>query len=236
MLLQLFNKGLSAQEIIFYLLIMLFAMTLSFSLHEFMHAAVAVWLGDNTPKYQGRLTLNPLAHIDPVGTVLLLLARFGWGKPVIFNPNYLSRFKSRRAMIILVNLAGVAGNFLLSFLCQIISVFITAFLGTSTMPIVVITTVLTYTSSFSMMLLAFNLIPIPPLDGFHVLQELLPYKIRSSEGYRKFERFSPMCIWILFILGSISNVSILSYIIEGISFPFTWVINTVCNGLYSLLV
>ena len=236
MLLQLFNKGLSAQEIIFYLLIMLFAMTLSFSLHEFMHAAVAVWLGDNTPKYQGRLTLNPLAHIDPVGTVLLLLAGFGWGKPVIFNPNYLSRFKSRRAMIILVNLAGVAGNFLLSFLCQIISVFITAFLGTSTMPIVVITTVLTYTSSFSMMLLAFNLIPIPPLDGFHVLQELLPYKIRSSEGYRKFERFSPMCIWILFILGSISNVSILSYIIEGISSPFTWVINTVCNGLYSLLV
>ena len=68
MLLQLFNKGLSAQGDYFLSSIMLFAMTLSFSLHEFMHAAVAVWLGDNTPKYQGRLTLNPLAHIDPVNS------------------------------------------------------------------------------------------------------------------------------------------------------------------------
>ena len=67
MIIDLFRQGLSAQEIVYYLIIFLFALTLSFSLHEFMHAAVAVWLGDPTPKNMGRLTLNPVAHFDPVG-------------------------------------------------------------------------------------------------------------------------------------------------------------------------
>ena len=79
MIIDLFRQGLSIQ-------IFLFALTLSFSVHEFMHAAVAVWLGDPTPRNMGRLTLNPIAHVDPVGTILLLIAGFGWGKPVMYNP------------------------------------------------------------------------------------------------------------------------------------------------------
>ena len=113
MLLVLLQQGLSVQEIIYLGIILIFAMTLSFSFHEFMHAAVAVWLGDETPRNMGRLTLNPLAHIDPVGAILLLLAGFGWGKPVMYNPNRLHRFKSHRLMNIMVHLAGVTGNFVI---------------------------------------------------------------------------------------------------------------------------
>ena len=72
MIIDLFRQGLSAQEIAYYLIIILFALTLSFAFHEFMHAAVAVWLGDETPRNMGRLTLNPIAHLDPMGTILLL--------------------------------------------------------------------------------------------------------------------------------------------------------------------
>ncbi|MBR6959893.1 MAG: site-2 protease family protein, partial [Clostridiales bacterium] len=110
MITSLLNSGLSGKEMVLHLLCMLFAITISFSVHEFMHARTAVWLGDDTPAHMGRLTLNPVAHLDPMGTVLILIAGFGWGKPVMYNPNNLKRFKSDRAMNIMVHLAGVTGN------------------------------------------------------------------------------------------------------------------------------
>jgi Zn-dependent protease len=78
------------------------------------------------------------------------------------------------------------------------------------------------------MLLAFNLLPIPPLDGFHVLEELLPYRIRSKEGYRKFEMFSPYAIWVVFILSRVTGLNILSQVISWIELPFALVINGAC--------
>ena len=237
MIIDLFRQGLSPQEIIYYLIIFLFALTLSFSLHEFMHAAVAVWLGDPTPRNMGRLTLNPIAHVDPVGTVLLLIAGFGWGKPVMYNPNNLHRFKSRRWMNIMVHLAGVTGNFILALISNMLFLLFAAlsvkFPGAENV-LRALTDAFSYTYAFSMMLLAFNLLPIPPLDGFHVLEELLPYKIRHTEGYIKFQRFSPYIIWIVFIASTISQVSILSYVINAIETPFELIISIICMPLYML--
>ena len=235
MIISLFSQGLSAQQIIYYLIIILFALTISFAFHEFMHAAVAVWLGDPTPRNMGRLTLNPLAHLDPMGTVLLLVAGFGWGKPVMYNPTNLHRFKSRRGMNIMVHLAGVTGNFVLALLSGVIATLITclgrnviAGSGAASIALSTIVLAFSYTQTFSLMLLAFNLLPIPPLDGFHVLEELLPYRIRSKEGYRKFEMFSPYAIWVVFILSRMTGLNILSQVISWIELPFALVINGAC--------
>ena len=237
MIIDLFRSGYSIQEIIYYLIICLFALTLSFSVHEFMHAAVAVWLGDETPRNMGRLTLNPIAHLDPVGTVLLLLAGFGWGKPVMYNPNRLHRFKSLRGMNIMVHLAGVTGNFILGYFAYVLFLLFSGlairFSGAA-FALNAVADAFSYTFSFSMMLLAFNLLPIPPLDGFHVLEELLPYKIRSSEGYRKFERMSPMIIMVVFLASNFTRYSIISILVNWIQTPFIWLINILAMPFYFL--
>ena len=105
MLIQLIrNAGnMTPQQMIFSALLMFFALALSFSVHEFMHAFVANALGDDIPRLQGRLTLNPVAHLDPMGTVLIILVGFGWGKPVMYNPNNLYKLKSKRLMNIMVH-------------------------------------------------------------------------------------------------------------------------------------
>lgn len=235
MLTTLFQSGLGPKEIIYYGLIIFFALMLSFSIHEFMHAFVADWLGDSTPRNMGRLTMNPLAHLDPIGTVLLLVAGFGWGKPVMYNSNRLNRFKSSRVMNIMVHLAGVTGNFVLALLSGVIATLITclgrnviAGSGAASIALSTIVLAFSYTQTFSLMLLAFNLLPIPPLDGFHVLEELLPYRIRSKEGYRKFEMFSPYAIWVVFILSRVTGLNILSQVISWIELPFALVINGAC--------
>ena len=205
MIIDLFRQGLSAQEIAYYLIIFLFERTLSFSFHEFMHAAVAVWLGDPTPRNMGRLTLNPIAHVDPVGTILLLLAGFGWGKPVMYNPRNLHRFKSHRWMNIMVHLAGVTGNFFLALISNILFIIFASlsvrFPGAS-LGLNAVADAFSYTYAFSMMLLAFNLLPIPPLDGFHVLEIMkekklldIPVIIITAESTEEnLQKTLPYCI------------------------------------------
>ena len=238
MLLVLLQQGLSVQEIIYLGIILIFAMTLSFAFHEFMHAAVAVWLGDETPRNMGRLTLNPLAHIDPVGAILLLLAGFGWGKPVMYNPNRLHRFKSHRLMNIMVHLAGVTGNFVIALFANIIAMLFAALsVRFSNMEMVcrALYDLFSYTHYFSLLLLAFNLIPIPPLDGFHVLEELLPVKVRYSEGYKKFQRFAPYIIFVVFLIGRFTTIPLLSTLIELIERPFAALIDLISTPFYLLL-
>ena len=236
MLVSLIRMGLSPKEIAYYGAIMLFALMLSFSIHEFMHAFVADRLGDPTPRNMGRLTLNPINHLDITGTILLLVAGFGWGKPVMYNPNRLNKLKSPRLMNIMVHLAGVTGNFFLALICGIIATVISGLssgrIDPNSNAYIAITTVVlafSYTQSFSLMLLAFNLLPIPPLDGFHVLEELLPYRIRSKEGYRKFEMVAPYGIWVLFILSYSTGLNLLSDIINLIELPFALLITAICN-------
>lgn len=243
MIINLFFSGYDIQTIIYMLIIYVIALTLSFSIHEFMHATVAVWLGDPTPRNMGRVTLNPIAHMDPIGTILLLTAGFGWGKPVMYNPSNLHRFKNHRWMNIMVHLAGVTGNFLLGTVSMILgSLFYHLVLRFSDasfgIALKALSDVFLYTYAFSMMLLAFNLLPIPPLDGFHVLQELLPYKVRYSQGYRQFERWSPMILMAIFFIGYVSRISILSKVVSIIQWPFEKIIGFILipfEMLFSLI-
>ena len=236
MITQLLGSGLSGQEIILHLICMLFAITLSFSFHEYMHARVAVWLGDETPANMGRLTMNPVAHMDIMGVILILVAGIGWGKPVMYNPSRLDRFKSARLMNIMVHLAGVTGNLIIALIASVFAGVLAA-LSTRFDHIIVLALYLlaAYTISFSLMLLAFNLLPIPPLDGFHVLEELLPYKVKSSDGYMKFQRISPMILWGVFLLSALGRIPILSVVISVIEFPFSFVCGLV-ETLFSWLV
>ena len=238
MIIDLFRQGYPVQQIAYYLIVILFALTLSFSIHEFMHAAVAVWLGDETPRYMGRLTLNPLAHLDPMGTLLLLVAGFGWGKPVMYNPRNLRRFRSYRGMNIMVHLAGVTGNFVLAYLASILTILFSSIQvktgGNVSFVFSALVDAFSYTYAFSLMLLAFNLLPIPPLDGYHVLEELLPYKVRSSDGYRRFERLAPSILMIIFLASTFTRIPILSSLIDIIKIPFSFIIEVLDIPFYLL--
>src|SRR3989338_8810889 len=141
----------------------LFGLIIAITVHEFAHALLADRLGDPTPRSQGRLTLNPLAHLDPVGTLMLLLFRFGWGKPVIFDP-YTLAHPRRDAGII--SLAGPASNILLATILALSLRFLP--LPQLLSPFFYITILLNIT------LAVFNLIPVYPLDGEKILAALLP--------------------------------------------------------------
>ncbi len=134
------------------------ALTLAVTIHEFAHAWAAVKLGDPTPKLQGRLTLNPLSHLDPLGTLMLLFFRFGWGKPVTFDPFNLENPRRDTALI---SLAGPASNLILASLLAIL-LRITGI--TLIQPFIMLNVVLAI----------FNLIPVHPLDGGKILVGLLP--------------------------------------------------------------
>ena len=150
-------------------------------IHEYAHAQVAVWLGDFTPRLMGRLTLNPKAHIDPIGMLMLFLVHFGWAKPVQINPR---NFKNPQRDDILVSLAGPMANFITAFLALVVLVIFDSVGGDMTTGVyMVFRLIIEYNIGFGI----FNLIPLPPLDGSHVLMQLLPrdmaYKLAGLERY-----------------------------------------------------
>ena len=149
--------------------------------HEYAHAQVAVWLGDFTPRLMGRLTLNPKAHIDPIGMLMLMVAHFGWAKPVQINPR---NFKNPSRDDIMVSLAGPAANFITAFLALFALLAYSRMGGEMTAGVYwVLKMIIEYNIGFGI----FNLIPLPPLDGSHVLMQLLPrdmaYKLADLERY-----------------------------------------------------
>ncbi|MCR5757396.1 MAG: site-2 protease family protein [Selenomonas sp.] len=149
--------------------------------HEYAHARVAVMLGDFTPRLMGRLTLNPKAHIDPIGMIMLFLVHFGWAKPVQINPR---NFKNPQRDDILVSLAGPMANFVTAFLALVaLLVFYRMGFPVTDGVSVVFRMIIEYNIGFGI----FNLIPLPPLDGSHVLMQLLPrdmaYKLADLERY-----------------------------------------------------
>ena len=166
--------------------------------HEFAHARVAYALGDFTPKLAGRLTLNPAAHVDPIGLLMLLVAHFGWAKPVQINPY---NFSNPRRDDILVSLAGPAANLITAFFTLIFMVLLLKMdFEMSRGMQLVFTLIMVININFAI----FNMIPITPLDGFHVLRNILPYELaRQLEGL---ERYS--MIFLIIILMT----PILSYI------------------------
>ena len=137
---------------------------LALSIHEYSHAQMAYFLGDPTAKYQGRLTVNPLKHLDPIGTLMIFIVGFGWGKPVPFNPHNLKNQKWGPA---LVGLAGPLSNLTMAIF---VSLFL-RFMGLSNPGLVLFFSIFVW---LNILLGVFNLLPIPPLDGSHIFFTILP--------------------------------------------------------------
>lgn len=174
------------------------AIVIAMVVHEYAHARVAYALGDYTPKMQGRLTLNPVAHIDPIGFVMLFLVHFGWAKPVQVNP---MNFSNPRRDDIMVSVAGPAANLITAFVTLIIFVLMRKFHFPMTEGLVVVLDlIIRYNINFAI----FNMLPIPPLDGSHILRNLLPYEL--ARQFEALERYS--FIFLIIIIAT----PVLSYV------------------------
>ncbi|MBO4401273.1 MAG: site-2 protease family protein [Selenomonadaceae bacterium] len=167
-------------------------------IHEWAHARVAYALGDYTPKLMGRLTLNPAAHVDLVGLLMLFFVHFGWAKPVQIN---LNNFANPRRADILVSLAGPGANFLTAFVTLMVMVALLKFgFPMSEGMQAVLSTIMIININFGI----FNLIPIPPLDGFHVLRNVLPYEI--ADKLEALERYSFLILIVILMTPIISVI------------------------------
>lgn len=169
-------------------------------IHEWAHARVAYALGDFTPKMMGRLTLNPAAHIDPFGLLLLLIAHFGWAKPVQVNPY---NFSNPKRDDILVSLAGPAANFVTA----LVTLFAMAIMSEMGFPMtegvyMVFTSIMIININFGI----FNLLPIPPLDGSHVLRQLLPDDL--AEKYDELQQYNMIILIIILMTPVVSWILI----------------------------
>ena len=163
------------------LLLMLPGVLIAITFHEFAHAYVATKLGDDTPRLQDRLNLNPFSHIDPVGFILLLFVGFGWGKPVEINPRNFDRKYSEEAGNAIVAFAGPLMNFILSLIFTLIYCAIFKFAGSFVLTQAgeIVMTIVQYTILVNVGLGIFNLIPLPPLDGSKILVKFLPYNAKQ---------------------------------------------------------
>lgn len=155
---------------------------IAITFHEFAHAIVAYKLGDDTPRMEGRLSLNPLSHIDPIGFIMLLFAGFGWGKPVHVNPRNYNRDITIEKADAIVSIAGPAINLILAFIFTLIYFAIYKFAGTiiytSTIGYIVMQMIM-YIITINIGLGIFNLIPLPPLDGSKVIKPFLSYNLKT---------------------------------------------------------
>ena len=175
-------------------ILMLPGIIIGLSFHEFAHAWVSDKLGDPTPRRQGRVTINPLAHIDWIGFLALLLVGFGWGKPVQIDPGY---YKNRRRDEFLVSIAGVTMNLILAVIFSIPArAMVKAFSGAMASDLVYnIYLMIFYIISINIVLMIFNLIPCPPLDGWGIITQIFRLD-RYSWWYKVYQYGT----WILLAL------------------------------------
>ncbi|UCG41985.1 MAG: site-2 protease family protein [candidate division WOR-3 bacterium] len=177
------------------------AILFGLTIHEFSHGWVAARLGDPTAKMMGRLTLNPLKHLDPIGTIALFLFRFGWAKPVPINP---TNFRHPTRDMAISSMAGPGANLATAAVAGIIMRVLLA-LGVSGFLLIVVQ----YFVLFNLILCFFNLIPIPPLDGSRLVYYFLSDKPDLAAGYARLERYGFMILLAIILIGNLTGFSIL---------------------------
>ncbi len=192
------------QDLVNRLVLFFIPLIVSLALHEWGHAATAVALGDETPREQGRLTLNPIAHIDLLGTIIVpgvLIALnhppIAWAKPVQFTPYRFTRKVHLKTGVMLTSVAGPLMNLALAVGCSF-AVAAAGHLGSFPGRLRV-TTLLQYAVELNVILFLFNLIPVPPFDGTRVVQGLLPYSWRNA--WAQLERFAPLFVAVFLFTG-----------------------------------
>ena len=203
-----------------YLLLTIPGVLIAITFHEFAHAFAADRLGDDTPRMEGRLSLNPLTHLDPIGSIMLLFAGFGWGKPVHVNPRNYNRTMSMDKADAIVSIAGPIMNFILAIILTLIFWAIYKFVGTATIDssnvYSILMLILQFAITINVGLGVFNLIPLPPLDGSKVIKPFLPYnaKMWFENNEATFEIIF-VVLWIVGILSTIVS-PIIQWVYSGI--------------------
>lgn len=212
MLFDILRGGYSGIQILAGIFASVFVIFCTMPVHEYAHALVAAKLGDPTPRLQGRLSLNPMHHIDPIGALMIVLVGFGYAKPVSVNAR---NFKNPKVGMALTALAGPCANLLMALLCLlckniVLTVSATGILANAFAIFFI------FAASINVGLAVFNLLPIPPLDGSRILQLLIPQKY-----YFKIMQYERYIILVVFIL-LFTNV---------LSKPLGWLQSVVYSGL-----
>ena len=209
----------NAQTILLNLMAGIIVIFIALPLHEVAHGFVARLLGDPTAERMGRLTLNPLAHLDPIGSLMILFVGFGWAKPVPINTFY---FKNRNNGMALVSLAGPLTNLLIATLALLIYKVLLYFVPINDF-IILLCSVLALVAQINISLCAFNLIPIPPLDGSKIIGFFLPMRwyYRYEQFFLRYQQYVFYgMVLILFVLPRMGGAfGVISNIID---IPFNW--------------
>ena len=191
----------------------IFVLIVAFTVHEFAHAWTANMVGDDTPRYNGRLTLNPLAHLDPMGSLMLLVVGFGWARPVPVNPYALSRRSP--AALMLVSLAGPLSNLLMAVVAAIpFRLGLVSRFNTAVLPGQIFPTAAQLLMEFvfiNLILMLFNLIPIAPLDGEKIAEYFFPPS--WSRFFDTIRPYGPLILLVLVFAGPALGFNILGWIL-----------------------
>ena len=221
MIFSIFEYDLSLGQLIIFLLAITLIFMVSLSFHEWAHGFVAYKQGDPTPKATGRLTLNPMAHIDTTGFIMFFLLGVGWAKPVPINPN---NFKKYRSGIAKVSIAGVAANLILCILGSFLYVLTLNLIGDAGDLLVLIAFMLMWTNAC---LLIFNLLPIYPLDGFNLISSFMRGDNKFVQGNIKYA--SKIFIGIILIdlfADLIFGISIIGWFLSTVA---GWICEPLCR-------
>ena len=176
---------------------------LAITFHEYAHGWTAMKFGDPTAKMMGRLTLNPLVHLDPIGTLMLFLVHFCWAKPVPVDPRY---FSDPKRQMLWVALAGPVANMILAFFSGILIIGFASSNFMFSSNTAIIGNMLVYSLQINLALAVFNMLPIPPLDGSKILRGLLPYEYEHIAV--QMEQYGPWVLMPIILFGMMTGVSL----------------------------